>query len=107
MGIPTRPNKFGWVHPLVKETAVGCAEALYERLAQDNNWYSLNRNRKHWVGDRWRDLLPIARTHLAKLLSTNMEPRLKDEIADALIKDNELRLGRSRAQEVRIRGIRR
>lgn len=108
MGIPTKPNKFGWVHPLIKETAIEMTQAMYEKLAMNNLWYGLNRNRKRWVGDRWRDMIPIARTHLAKLLAMNgpLTVAQKDEVAQALIQDNELRLGRARAQQVRIRGIR-
>jgi Lon protease-like protein len=103
MGIPTRPNKQGWVHPLLREVAIGFAQTLYERLALDNQWYALNKDRKRWVAARWPDMLPAVRTHLARLLGMNTLPDSeKMKIHDALVKDNELRLGRARAQEARI-----
>ena len=102
-GVLARPSRDGWVHPLIKETAQECAQALYERLAKNNLWYELNPNRAIWVGERWRDLIPAARKSLAGALnSPNLNKDQKDKIADALIKDNELRLGRARTQTKRI-----
>jgi hypothetical protein len=102
--VKSRPNRRGWVHPLLKEVAIGFAETLYERLAQDNLWYKLNPDRAAFVAAIWPDVLPSVRTHLSELLrpSSPLPDSEKDKIADALIKDNELRLGRGRAQRARI-----
>jgi len=103
-GIPTKPNKQGWVHPLLREVAIGFAQTLYERLAQDNLWYKHNRSRGAFVSSRWPDLLPAVRTHLSALCSATspLPDSEKDKIVSALIADNELRLGRGRAQAARV-----
>lgn len=103
LGIPTPITKHGFVHPLVRQTAIECAQALYERLARNNTWYELNKDRERWVAERWKDLLPNARQSLAACLrSKNLSEVQKREIADALIKDNELRVGRARGQTRRV-----
>lgn len=98
-------SRYGFVHPLVKQTAVECAQAVYEALAsRSNQWYAQNRNREVWVGRRWRDFIQVARQNLAKMLAqAHVDKATKDQIADALIKDNELRLGRARGQQREIR----
>jgi hypothetical protein len=103
-GIPTRPNKGGWVHPLIKEVAIAFAETLYERLATNNVWYEMNKDRKGYVRRVWPTLLPAVRTHLATLCgpSSPISELEKQQICDALIKDHSLRLGRHRARVAKL-----
>lgn len=103
--IASKPNRRGWVHPLIKKTAQEMAEVLYESLARDNNWYALNHSREAWVSAVWPDIIPAARATLTKLLGTNIAEKLKEEIYVALCEDSPLRHGRALAQERRIKGV--
>ena len=101
-----RPNKTGWVHPIVKNAAIELAQQLYEKLAKDNNWYAVNGEMDIWVQTSWGDLIPAARAILAKTLSSpSISVEMKDTIADALIQDHSLRHGRNRAQQRRRKGL--
>ena len=77
-------------HKLVMQTAKKMAGAVYEVCAQDNAWYKLNPSQPHFINSTWPKLIPQARATLARMLSMNYPQSLKDEIADALIKDAEL-----------------
>ena len=102
-----RPNKTGWVHPLLKEVAIGFAQTIYDRMALDNRWYSLNKDEKKWVRERWPDMLPAVRTHLGALCgpTSPLPDSKKTEVAQALIDDNQFRLGRHRAQDAKVRRV--
>lgn len=106
--VVTRPNKTGWVHPYVRAVAIELAEAMYEQLAgrgtaESNLWFQQNKNRPRYVNNTWPTLLPLARKALAKLLTQpNITVTQKNEIATALIEDNELREGRERAHAHRV-----
>jgi len=104
LGIPTPISKHGFVHPLVKSTAIELARALYDKMASGSNeWYDKNHDTERWVGFMWKNLLPAARKQLAACLrSPNLDEKQKNEIADALIKDNELRVGRMRGLRRRL-----
>jgi hypothetical protein len=83
----------GAVHRLVKETAVGITQAQYECFAQNNDFFAKHPKVGPWVARNWRYYIAEARATLARLLNGPMEERLKEQIADALIKDNLLRKG--------------
>lgn len=103
LGIPTPISKHGFCHPLIRKTAIEFAEALYERLVLNNVWYEQNHNRKAWVGSKWKDLIPQTRKTLAKMLTMpQYDEKTKNEIAEALIKDNEFRVGRMRGLKRRM-----
>lgn len=80
-----------YCHKLLRKTAIGMAEELYERLASDDIFHRLNPNRKHWVNLQWPRLVVHARTTLAGMLAMNYPDSLKAEIQDALILDHGIR----------------
>lgn len=97
LGIPTPITKHGFCHPLIRKTAIEFTESIYERLAKNNVWYEAHRDRKAWVGAKWKDMIPQVRKTLAKMLAMpQYDKKTKDEIAEALIQDNQFRLGRMR-----------
>lgn len=92
----------GAVHKLVASTAKEIAAAEYERFAsKSNTFFAQYKDQDEWVRKGWRYFVVAARTTLAKLLETNMDENLKEEIADALIKDNSLRRGDTMKVQVR------
>ena len=97
-------------HVLVAKTAVGIAEAQFELyMINDNALYrALRENltakqvRTAFLAKAAPMLLEEARLVLTDMLSkpdTEVPPAMKDEIADALIKDTDLRGGRLKAAE--------
>lgn len=94
-------------HKLVKETAVKFANEVYEQCMHDNTLYAnwkaqcpeLTEKiaRKKFVALLYPRLLETARHTLATMLGQNYPESLKEEIADALVKDNFYREGRNRA----------
>lgn len=93
-------------HHLIVDTAKEMAGALYEDLAKDNVWYKqwraahpgMNEPRLQYrfiVAMRPK-LIQQARTTLTKMLKGSYPQVLKDQIADALIKDASLVRGRKR-----------
>lgn len=100
--VPGRPS--GHVHVLIKQTAQGMAEALYEHMMQDNFWYLLYKDRhpgmsedalrKLFIRKNWGGLVDQARSTLAGMLSGPQDSDLKEQIYDALILDNTLIRGK-------------
>ena len=84
-------------HRLVAKTAKGLAESLYEDVMHDNTLYALWKAicpeltpkllRAQFVKMLIPHLLDTAVATLAGMLRGNYPEHLKDEIADALIKD--------------------
>lgn len=82
-------------HTLVAQTAQEMAGALYEELAKNNDWYLLNPDQKEFIERTWGSLIEQARGVLAKMLgSPNTPEEQKELIAEALILDNSLVVGR-------------
>lgn len=91
------------VHPLVLKTAKEMAETLFEAYAQDNVMYAQFR-RHGWTERRIRRvfvarvaprLYEEARQTLAGILAGDYPQLMKDEVYDALCKDNLLRANRT------------
>lgn len=97
-------------HHLLRSTARSMAKEVYEEMMRDNTTYALWKKqcpeltphlaRKKFVHLLWPHLLEQARATLARLLTTNISESLKEQISDALIKDNLLREGQKRAQAI-------
>jgi hypothetical protein len=91
-------------HFLIAETAQAMAHSLYDDCMRDNKiWLQwkemcpeLTRTdlEDRFVDLLWPKLIEQARATLAKMLSGPYDQVLKDQIADALIKDGSLRRGR-------------
>lgn len=81
-------------HQLVVKTAKDMAASLYEELAKDNTWYRMNPNQAVFVEMSHGSLIEQARGILAKMLEGDYPEQMKLEIADALILDKQLVLGR-------------
>ena len=102
-------SKRGWVHPQVKEVAIGLAEAMYEKLAsrgtpESNLWYRQNKDRAAYVQRTWPLLIPQARATLARILaSPAYDVEMKDKIHQALVDDQQFREGRMRGLQKRLR----
>jgi hypothetical protein len=89
------PGKGAHAHKLVAKTAQEIANEVYEKNAsRSNDFYAEYPDREAYVKSCWPLYLDAARTTLTKLLTTNMDDVLKDQIHDALIKDATLRRGR-------------
>lgn len=79
-------------HKLIAETAKEMAAAMYEELAKANaDWYRKHPSQKQFVRKHWPNYMESARHTLARLLTTGIAESLKEQISDALIKDNTLR----------------
>lgn len=101
-------SKRGWVHPQVKEIAVGIAEAMYERLAgrgtpESNLWYQQNKDRAAYVERQWPLLLPQARATMARMLgSPQFDDEVKQKLYNAICEDDQFRKGRMRGLQRRL-----
>jgi len=82
-------------HPMIRDTAVGMAEEYYEVLAYHNEFRRLNPSRKRFVRLLWPKLLEQAREVLAGSLGEGslLPEDQKELVAEALILDNQLRIG--------------
>lgn len=93
-----------YCHTMIKETAVSMAHELFNNLAEDNDIFKVWKEQfpdlptkeleKRFVQMMWPKLVEEARSTLTKMLTGTLDQTLKDQIADALIKDNILRQGR-------------
>jgi hypothetical protein len=84
-------------HRLVANVASQMAAAVYEACCSRSNlFYELNPNAQAYVDKTWPKFLDQARITLTDLLNRTKDQYVKDEIADALIKDNMLRRGRGK-----------
>lgn len=93
-------------HFLVKKTAIGMAQVVFEEVMHDNtiyaNWKALcpelspGLSRKLFIKALYPRLLEGARHTLAQMLEGNYPERLKEDIKDALIKDNLFRDARNK-----------
>lgn len=85
-------------HKMVRSVARGMAHELYAEVMSDNavwkNWKAQcpdltpRRLEAMFVHMAWPKLIEEARATLAKLLASEVNPILKEQIYDALIKDN-------------------
>lgn len=91
-------------HSLIKKTAQGLSARLYEHMAKNSNAFF-----KKWpkpgpfIEATWGDFVEDARTTLVDMLTTNIPEALKEEIADAIVKDNTLTRGREARLASRLR----
>ena len=88
-----KPNSY--CHRLIRDTARSMAEEIYEVGASDNDWYEKYPDRKAYVKAAWPLLIEEARATLARLLTTPINEKLKEQISEALILDNTLRADRA------------
>lgn len=84
-------------HKLIAQTAQDMAREVYASFARaSNEWHSENRNEEEYVKESWPLYIEAARTTLAELLSVpSTAELLKEQIYDALCKDNAIRRGRT------------
>jgi len=97
------PRKY--CHEMVKATAQEMAGACFQELAKDNlRWARMKAmcpdlstadTEKAFVAKLWPYLIEQARVTLAAMLSGPLADVLKDQIAEALVLDNELRFEKS------------
>lgn len=93
----------GHAHPLVLETALKMALEVYEtymskvnkeykdwKEAPDNVGLNMDELAIKWAHQNVAHYLRQARATLAQMLRTNIAENLKEQIADALIKDAQL-----------------
>jgi hypothetical protein len=81
------------------------AQELYSTMMKDNDWYAIWKSKNpgatakamqaRFVNANWGPLIPQARATLAAMLAGPMEEGLKEQVLDALIKDNTLKKRRS------------
>lgn len=98
---PINGNTTRYCHRMVKVTAMALAHEVYDRAMGDNaawaNWRQFcedlgrQQTEEEFVALAWPHLLDTARATLAKLLGSSMDEGLKEQIHDALIKDNLIR----------------
>ncbi len=93
--LPRQPLPHAAGHKLVVKVAKEMAAEIYETFAKaDNRWFAMNPSQDAYVKEAWPLLLEQARATLASLIAHTHDERLKDEIHDALVKDNAIRSGR-------------
>ena len=86
-GAPTYQH----AHELVAKTAKEFAADFYERAAHDNVFYRFFPDAPSFIETEWHHFIPLAREWLAKMLTMDEYPeRMKEDIADALMKDRML-----------------
>lgn len=85
-------------HQMVYDTALELARTTVEYYARTNNaWWKENKDKFEFHAKRLAPkLLEQARTTLAGLLAQPIPELLKEQITDALIKDNSLRVQRGK-----------
>lgn len=94
-------------HELIVKTAKELCGAHYEELMKNDKLFAAWKA-KHseaaetalqglFIEHYYPGYLEVARATLTGLLNTKLDPILKDQIADALIKDQTLRRGRRRS----------
>ena len=88
------PTQAPFCHSLIKETAQSLARNLYEKLALKNDFFAVNPKEAPFVEKMWPVLIEDARATLVNMLSLPYPEELKEQIADAIIKDNTLTRGR-------------
>ena len=89
-------KKRGSAHRLLAETAKEMAGAVYEVNAQDNVFYLRYPDQKAYIEQVWGSLIDQAKQTLAMMLANPLTPdHQKEIIAEALILDNQLVIGRT------------
>lgn len=92
-----RPYKKFHTHPLIADTARGLAEAIWEEKCQrDNTFYKFfgsPQAKVLFIGAWAPKLVARARDIMTDMLAGPYPDALKEEIADALMKDHNLRHG--------------
>ena len=92
--VPLGQKRQRAAHKLVASVAKEMAGAVYEQCAKDNDWYRLNPSQKRFIEDHHGTFLEQARQVLGAMLQNPAyDEKTKEEIAEALIKDNELSVG--------------
>lgn len=95
-------------HRLIRATAIEMAGALYDEIMRDNRLYEMWKRvypalsgpdmEAAFVEMMWPKLIERARATLASMLHEQEQSGLRDEIATALIADNQFRAARIRAE---------
>jgi hypothetical protein len=95
-------------HKLVRATAIEMAGALYDELMRDNRLYAEWKAaypaldamaiEAAFIEMMWPRLIERARATLASMLHGREQSGLHDDIATALIHDNQFRAARGRAE---------
>ena len=86
-------------HFQIAHTARGLAEATYQEFARKSpGFWAANPDEHAWVDKSWPLFCEQARATLAQLLSTPISDLLREQIAEALILDNDLRGTRAKIQ---------
>lgn len=95
-------------HKLVAETAIALTHELYSELMKDDKLRRQFVSQTSEMGEKkreelfvekyWTAALAVARTTLTEMLNRPMEESLKEQIADALIKDAAFVPGRIKAE---------
>lgn len=105
-GIPSvayRPSRHA--HYLVRDTAMEMAHELYDTMMHDDVWYRMWKFQnpgldpaqleEAFVNKNMGILLPQARAVLARMLRDTKDPKLEEEIYEALTLDATLIRGRT------------
>jgi hypothetical protein len=87
-------------HRMIKDVAVEIANAMYDKLCVNNNFYAKYPDREKYVDASWHLFVLEARATLAKLLARPIDESLKESITEALIRDNTLQRGRQNMVQV-------
>lgn len=105
-GFRTKPPKIKHCHKLIADTAKAMAHALFdEMMSKDAIWSEFKRQHPglsptqmedKFVRHLWPQLVEQARATLAAMLATPIAEPLKEDIMDALVRDQSLKRGRSR-----------
>jgi hypothetical protein len=79
-----------YVHRLIKKTAVEFAQTFYEDAAHDNDFYKMYPDAKTFARRQWKYFIEPVRQTFVHMLTTEMPEAAKEEIAEALILNQQL-----------------
>lgn len=118
LGQPQQVPRLGRasVHREVREVAREAAGQLYDKVMSDNlifeRWKQQNSGasakelERRFVAANWPRCVPFARATLAHMLTlSTVDSSTKERIMSALVKDQQLRVGRSTPQAIAAQGL--
>lgn len=83
-----KPKNSQATHKMIAYVAIAIANAAYEDLAKDNEFYKVHPDGLAWMRENWKQFIPIARDNLIdQLTMDSVSPHEKEAIAQALMLD--------------------
>ena len=99
MTVAYNPLEKASAHKLVADIAKGFAAEVYQAFARkSNDFFKANPDEAEYIRQNWPYYCESTRATLATMLTTNTPDVLKNQIHEALLLDNALRMTREHLQ---------